>query len=218
MSRIRSLAGLTAVAALAMPAVALAMPASALAASSKGSQSSKGAQYSKRSNVTGGSTQIAISPATSNALSANHLTVAPLAPATASGATFSFPIVGGHLQIKSKHGVIRHRGGFTISNGVRTVGLRHPTLVSNENGVSLFALVRVPAMAKCRHHPGRRHCFAVRSRRVARVTGATLQGGSATGTVRLTEFSANAINKLAGKRIATAGTAIGTVTITPTFG
>jgi hypothetical protein len=194
MSRTRSFAVLTAVA-------ALAMPGSALAAGSK---------------VTGGTTQLAISQAASNALSANHLTVAPLAPATASGSTFSFPIVRGHLQMKNRHGVIQHRGGFTISNGTRTVGVRHPTLVSNKNGVSLFGLVRVRNAGKCRHHP--RHCLVLRARRVARVTGAQVQGGSATGTVRLTKFSAGAINRLAGKTVAKVGTAIGNITITPTFG
>jgi hypothetical protein len=194
MSRIRSLAVLTAVA-------ALAMPGTALAAGSK---------------VTGGTTQITISQATSNALSANHLTVAPLAPATASGSTFSFPIVRGHLRMKNNHGVIQHLGGFTISNGNRTVGIRHPTVVSNKNGVSLFALVRARQAGKCRHHP--RHCFVLRARRVARVTGAHVQGNTATGTVRLTEFSASAINRLAGNTVAKVGTAIGTITIMPTFG
>jgi hypothetical protein len=194
MSRIRSLLVLVAVA-------ALALPASALAAHSK---------------VTGGSTQIALSQAASTAMSANHLTVAPLAPATASGSTLSFPISRGHLNLNNKHGVIRHQGGFSLSNGTRTVRLRHLILVSNKNGVSLFAFVRARAVGSCKHHP--RHCVVFTVRRVARVTGASIQGASATATVRLTGFSARAINSLAGKQMVKVGTAIGKITITPTFG
>jgi hypothetical protein len=41
---------------------------------------------------------------------------------------------------------------------------------------------------------------------------------SATGDVNLTAFSARAINALAGKKIASAGTNIGTATVAPNLG
>ena len=52
-------------------------------------------------------------------LSANHITVAPLAPATESGATFTFtfPITGGRFNTTTLRGFIRHSGGLSLSNG-----------------------------------------------------------------------------------------------------
>jgi hypothetical protein len=45
----------------------------------------------------------------------------------------------------------------------------------------------------------------------------SLGNGTATGTINITQFTANVINRLAGKSVITAGTAIGTATITPTL-
>ncbi len=54
--------------------------------------------------------------------------------------------------------------------------------------------------------------------RIARLTGVSVSGGSATATVDLTADSAKVINRLAGTSIAKPGTAIGTATVTPTVG
>jgi hypothetical protein len=198
MSRIRMLVALTAVA-------ALAVPSAAAAAVSK---------------VTGGTTQVTISSAVGSALSANHLTVTPLAPATASGSTFTFPIARGHLN-KNLHGVIYHRGGLAISNGTRTVRLRRLTIVSDKSGVFLRSLVAGPTRRTChvsgRHHHRLRCVSRTRlvTRRIATLTDVTVSGTTATANVALTGAAAQEINVLAGKSIASAGTVLGTATITP---
>src|SRR5450759_2228371 len=94
LSRLRTVTALAAVICLALAGVAL-------------------AAFSK---VTGGSTQITASPAAAKVLADNHITVTPVAPATASGTTFTFPIAGGRLNPKTLHGVIRHPGGLKLSN------------------------------------------------------------------------------------------------------
>jgi hypothetical protein len=201
MSRICRLAAITAVVSLALAGVALAAV----------------------TKVTGGTTQITMSAAVASALTANHLTVTPLTPSTASGDTFSFPISTGRLNPTNHHGVIQHRGGLAITNGTRTVRFRHPTLVSNRHGAFLFALARTPVSSHCvvaARHLGRRCVIVTRLGvvRIARFTKVSISNGTATATVKLTAFSARVINRLAGRHIANPGSPIGTVTITPTLG
>jgi hypothetical protein len=201
MSRIRNFAALTALAALALPGFALAAP----------------------SPVNGGSTQITLSPATSQALSTHHVTVTPLPPATAIGSTLTFPIAHGQLNKANLRGVIFNRGGFAISNGTRTIRMRRLTIVSKQHHVWIWALIRMRVRLKCIHpkgHPHRRCGRALRftRQRIGYVTDVTRMGNSATGTLRLTKVSARAINTLAGRVIAKRGSAIGKVTVTPTFG
>lgn len=187
MTRIRSIAALAVITMLALPSAALALK------------------------VNGGTTQLALSTAASNALTANHLTVTPITPATASGSNFTFPISRGRLRKSNLRGVILQQGGFVISNGTRSVAVRHLDLVSGVHGVWLYALVGKPQVKKAGG--------VVRSlHRVGRVSAITVKNGTATGTVKLTKYSANGINALAGKKIAKAGTSIGTITVTPTFG
>jgi hypothetical protein len=151
------------------------------------------------SKLTGGSTQITASPAAAKVLADNNITVTPVAPATASGTTFTFPIAGGRLNPKTLHGVIRHPGGLKLSNGTRTVTLRRPTIVSTKRGASLYAMVRW------------------RSERIARLTNVSVNSASARATLTLARASAHLINALAGKHIASAGAPFGTITITPTL-
>jgi hypothetical protein len=174
--------------------------------------------------VTGGSTKVTASSAAVTLLANNHITVTPLAPATASGATFTFPITGGKLNTKTLHGVIRHAGGLAVSNGSKSVKLRRPTIASTKRGVVLDALVRERSVRIChrsgRHHL-RRHCVIftrVVTARIARVTGITVTNGTATGTVKITAFTAHAVNRLAGKHVVAAGDTLGTATVTPTLG
>ena len=189
MTRIRTIAALTVVAALALPGAALA------------------------TTVNGGTTQLAFSSAASTALSKQHLTVTPIAPASASGSTLAFPISHGWLNTKNLHGVIGHSGGFKISNGSRSISVRRLELVSNKHGVWLDALYR----ARRRTH-GKFTRVVIGIHKVVHVTNLSLQNGTATGTARLTGYSAGRINRLAHKTIGTAGKAIGTITVTPTFG
>jgi hypothetical protein len=190
MSRTRILAVLTAIAALALTGVSVAAPTA--------------------KHVTGGTTSITLSSGASTILSNHHLTVAPLAPASANGSKLSFPIAGGRLNAKL-HGFITHRGGFAISNATRTVRLRRLRIVSSASGVALRALVAKGVVTR---HGHRRIRFYDAS--VARITGVKVSQGTATGTVRLTAVSASIINRLAGAKVAAAGNPIGTTTIAPT--
>jgi hypothetical protein len=210
MSRGR-LAGLLAVIA------ALALAGSALAA--------------KALHVSGGTVTITPSDAAATLLSSNGITVTPIAPATASSGTFTFPIAGGRLTAKSLHGVIRERGGVALSNGTSTVKLTHLRLVSSHRGVSLYAVVRrhvsacPPYAIPPRHGHGHGHghgkchppkAFAVA--KIARITNVTISNGSATGTVHITAATASIVNNLAGKELVSRGAVLGTATATPTFG
>ena len=197
MTRTRTIAALTSAVALAVPGVASA------------------------AKVTGGTTQITASTAAAKVLSDNHITVTPLAPATASGTTFTFPIAGGSLN-KSLHGFITHKGGISLTNGSKTVNVRRPTIVSTKRGVSIDALVKRPAVRVCHvlRHPRRVRCvFVARFRivRIARVTDVKVSNGTATGTVHITAATAGLVNLLAGKHVVDAGAVLGTATTTPTF-
>jgi hypothetical protein len=189
MSRsIRLIAALAVVASLALASIALAKPA----------QSVK---------INGGSTTVTISSAATTVLSNNNLTVKPLAPATASGSTFTFPVGRGRMNAKMR-GFVITKGGFAFSNATRTVRLRKLTVISNKNGVSIWALAPIH----------KKKTIIYRVARIARVTGVTIANKTATGTVKLTALSAGVINNLAGKKVAKAGTPIGTATLSPTFG
>jgi len=197
MTRTRTIAALTSAVALAVPGVASA------------------------AKVTGGTTQITASTAAAKVLSDNHITVTPLAPATASGTTFTFPIAGGSLN-KSLHGFITHKGGISLTNGSKTVNVRKPTIVSTKRGVSIDALVKRPAVRVCHvlRHPRRVRCVSVarfRIVRIARVTDVKVSNGTATGTVHITAATAGLVNLLAGKHVVDAGAVLGTATTTPTF-
>jgi hypothetical protein len=118
--------------------------------------------------------------------------------------------------------VIRHKGGLTLSNGKKTVSLRQLTILSDKHGVSIFALVRGRATRFCtvggKHHL-HRHCVTLiraYTARIATVTGVTVSGGKATGTVKITAATAGLINRLAGKTVAAAGQPLGTGTVAPT--
>ncbi len=173
--------------------------------------------------VTGGTTTVTASTAAAQLLANNHITVTPIAPATASGSTFTFPITGGRLNTKTLHGVIRHSGGITLSNGTAKAALRRLTIVSDKHGVSVFALVRHHTRRVCGHIRARHRRFRCRvvvvwgSARVATVTNTSVSNGSATGTVNITAFTARAINRLAGKHVVSAGDVLGTATVTPTL-
>jgi hypothetical protein len=191
MSRMRILAVLTAIAALALTSVSVAA--------------------TKAKHVTGGTTTITLSSAATTVLTDHHLTVKPLTPASATGSTLSLPISGGRLNAKLR-GFVAQRGGVAFSNGTKTVRLRHLTIVSSASGVALRALVAKVVSPKNGHARVRFY-----DARVARITGVKVSQGKATGTVRLTSVSAAIINRLAGAKVAAPGNPIGTTTIAPTI-
>jgi hypothetical protein len=201
MIRIRALA-------VAASACALVLPGVASAAQTK---------------ITGGTTQITASSAAATLLSDNHITVKALKPATAAGTTFTFPIARGSINTKNLRGVIRHKGGLSLSNGTKTVALRQPTLVSTKQSASIWALVRGRTVRVC-HRVGRFHahvrCVSVvrwHSARIATVSDVKVNGTSATGTVKITAATAKLINQLAGKSVVSAGAVLGTATVSPTL-
>jgi hypothetical protein len=181
-----------------------------------------GVAVASAAKVTGGTTTITASSATMTLLSTNHITLSPLTPATASDATFTFPIAGGKLTAKKLHGFIRHLGGLTASNGTKTVALRDPTIVSTRSGVSLWALVRGRSTHECKAVDLRQlniRCLMVthvRAARIATITDVTKTDSGASGTVRITAFTAGVLNMLAGKDVAAAGDTFGTATTAPT--
>jgi hypothetical protein len=153
----------------------------------------------------------------------NHITVTPIAPATASRSTFTFPITGGRLNTKTMHGVIRHSGGIMLSNGTAQGSPAPPDIVPDKHGVSVFALVRHHTRHVCGHIKARHRRFRCRvvmvwsSARVATVTNTSVSNGSPTGTVNIPAFAARAINRLAGKHVVSAGDVLGTASVTPTL-
>lgn len=181
------------------------------------------AASAKPTKITGGTTQLTASDAAAKLLADNHITVTPLSPATASGTTFTFPIAGGAINTKNLHGVIRHKGGLSLSNGTKTVTLRQPTVLGTKHGVSIWALVRGRTVRVC-HRFGRFHarkrCISVvrwHTTRIATVTDVKVSGTSATGTVKITAATAKLVNQLAGKSVVPAGAVLGTATVSPTL-
>lgn len=176
------------------------------------------------SKVTGGFTKVTASSAAAALLTANHITVAPLAPATASGTTFTFPITGGRFDTSTLRGFIRHSGGLSLSNGARKVVLRSPTVASTKHGVVLDALVRGPVHRVCHavgHHHFRKRCLIVTrlvTARIARITDVSISNGTASGTLNITAFTAQVVNRLAGTHVVSAGAVLGTASTTPTLG
>ena len=198
MSRLKYALALAAVASLAFASVALAT----------------------MTKVTGGTTTVTASTAAATLLANNHITVTPILPATASGTTFTFPIAGGRINVKNFHGIIRHNGGLTLSNGTKSVTLRNLTLTSDGLGTWLWATVRDKAQTVCtrtRHDIKRCVTLAhVYAARIARVTNGKVSGSQATGTLKLTFVSATLVNRLAGKKVVHAGDVLGTGTVAPT--
>jgi hypothetical protein len=173
--------------------------------------------------VTGGSTTITPSSTATTLLANNHITVTPIAPATASNGAFTFSITRGRLNTKNLHGVIAHSGGIELSNGTDNVIVRHPVLVSNKRGAYVWALVRGKSHHICtafRRHRRHRVCYVVtrfRSVRVLKVTSGSVSGSTFTGNVAITQVTANEINRLAGSNVVSAGAALGTISVTPTL-
>jgi hypothetical protein len=115
-SRIRTLVALLVVGLLAIPL------AGAAARSGK-------SKHAGTVRVSRGATTLALDPGTAAALTGLGLTVAPLAPSTASAAGVAFPITTGRLNAKTYAGQIRHTGGLRISSGSTHVDLTNFRIV-----------------------------------------------------------------------------------------
>ena len=181
--------------------------------------------------VTGGQTTVA-----TQALTAAGITVAPLDRATASPAGLSFPISGGRVDATTLRGVVRHRGGLSLTKGEKTVRLRRP--VVRVTGAGAFLSVRVKHRA-ChlrkvvrwvrnhdhgKGHPARKvvryvrhHCRGHHGPRIRAFTLSGIQrsdqGGKVvvTANLALTQRAVILLNKAFGTSFA-AGAAAGTAT------
>jgi hypothetical protein len=181
-----------------------------------------------RVKVTGGTTTVTPAAPVVQALTGLGVTVAPIAPATAANGTLTFPIVGGRVNTDKLRGVVRHSGGLKFSKGERCIALRHFTVVSTARGAKLYARVSRGACRVARvrtrghkraHRIARRVCkFQHRYPAIARLTDPqrSTDGTSVTVNLKLTAITARIVNKLAGQKLASPGTLLGTATIAPT--
>jgi hypothetical protein len=174
--------------------------------------------------VKGGTTTLTLNSAATTALTSAHLTVTPVAPATASGSTFTFPISGGRVNLKNLHGVIINRGGITVSNGTKSATVRHLTVVSGGKTAGVYGAIRRSVRDHCHlagHKPNRHLVCRTVVRwtpiKLARITGITVSGSSATGQAQLTGAAAKLLNRLSGGSTFKAGQVFGTGTVSPTF-
>jgi hypothetical protein len=194
--------------------------------------------------VTGGQTTVTLSAGATDALKTAGVVVAPLAPATAVADGLSFPVVRGHVNTTAGRGVVRHRGGLSLTKGQRTVRLRRPVIRVTRAGAFLTVRVKhracqlrkVVRRAVRAHQHGRRHVGRTVVRYVrhhcvgrhgARIRAFTLsglqrsdQGGNivVTANLALTQRAAALLNRAFGTSFAAgaaAGTATATLTVAP---
>ncbi len=193
--------------------------------------------------VTGEQTTVTLSGAAKQALTAAGITYAPLAPATASPADLTFPISGGRVDATTLRGVVRHRGGFSLTKGEKTVRLRRP--VARVTGAGGFLSVRVkhrschlskvvrwvPNHDHGNGHAARKvvryvrhHCRGHHGPRIRAFTLSAIQrsaqGGNVvvTANLALTQRAVILLNKAFGTSFvagAAAGTATATLTVAP---
>lgn len=167
-----------------------------------------GAQASSQLRFNGGSTRLVVNPAVLPVLAANHIGLAPVAPATAAAARWggqdtiaaTFPIKGGHVDGSTLAGVINHTGGLTFSKGSKslTVGLFRITIGKRaylSGAVNLDPSVRVPLLRLDLSHAKVTACGHWVT--VSRVRG------------YLTKTAADALNATLGTNVFAAGLKLG---------
>jgi hypothetical protein len=182
-----------------------------------------GAQAAKVK-VTGGTTTITPSAATTQFLTTNGIAVTALAPATLSSGVVTLPIAGGRINPATLRGFIVHRGGLKFAKGTNSLVLRHFVVNSTKRGAFLDAATPV------------RHCHAFRARRggegrgrvrvcvtrleevrVARLSNVVRNGdNSVTADLLLSQRAARFINKVAGTPVVSPGANLGTAKIVAT--
>jgi Htaa len=155
--------------------------------------------------VTGGKTVLRLDAATAGVLTANGVSVAPIAGAYASGKGIAFPITGGKVTTEAV-GTITHRGGLKFTAGKVSLGVQD-FVIDTTKGV-LTARVsgtktRVPLLN-------------------LDLGDASIKAGESTLTVKnvhgtLTKEAAAALNKTFGVTLFKAGLPIGTATVRACF-
>jgi len=173
-----------------------------------------GAQAAKVK-VTGGTTTITPSAATTQFLTNNGIGVAPIAPATASNGAITLPIAGGRINPTTLRGFITHRGGLKFTKGTKSLVLRHFLITSTNRGAFLDAVTPV---RRCHARLGHRVCVSRQEGiRVARLSKVVRNAdNSVTADLLLSRPVARFINRVAGKHVVSTGANIGTLTVVAT--
>jgi len=152
--------------------------------------------------VTGQQTSVTPSAAAVQFLTANHIAIAPVAPASLANGSIILPITGGRVNRRMR-GVLRHSGGFTLTRAGHTITALEFTLVRRGGRAWLRASV-----------DGHRI-------RLARVTdlkvSASDSTATATGELRLTRAAARVLDGFVGSDAVSPGLVFGTVASTITF-
>ena len=154
--------------------------------------------------ITGGTTTLDVDAGTLNALTGAGFGVTPAAPATATGASFTFPITKGrvhlnagwwHRKIKAH---IEHSGGITFTKGAVSVTASNPVIVVEKRNARVFATVGGGRL------------------KLLKLTNIAVAGGKGTADATLAKPAAKALNAAFGVTLFTPGLAIGKLTVTPT--
>lgn len=176
-----------------------------------------GAQAAK-AKITGGTTTITPSAATTQFLTTNGIAVTALAPATLSNGVVTLPIAGGRIDPATLRGFVTHRGGLKFAKAKRSLALRHIVITNTQRGAFLDATTPVRrCRAALRPRRGRVCFFRAEGFRVARLSNVVRNSdNSVTANLLLWRRAAGFINKVAGKHVVSAGANLGTAKIAAT--
>lgn len=149
--------------------------------------------------VSGGSTQLRLDPATARVLTANGVSVTPVRPARAGSGGIAFPVTGGDIHPTYGSGTIEHSGGLTFRAGGKRLTLGDFTIRQSRSRGTLSAEAggdRLPILSLRRGSRVTRDGFGTRVRGVR----ATLSG-----------TAAKALNATFGVKLFQRGLTIGTL-------
>lgn len=171
-----------------------------------------------KAKITGGTTTITPSAATTQFLTTNGIAVTALAPATLSNGVVTLPIAGGRIDPATLRGFVTHRGGLKFAKAKRSLALRHIVITNTQRGAFLDATTPVRrCRAALRPRRGRVCFFRAEGFRVARLSNVVRNSdNSVTANLLLWRRAAGFINKVAGKHVVSAGANLGTAKIAAT--
>lgn len=171
-----------------------------------------------KAKITGGTTTITPSAATTQFLTTNGIAVTALAPATLSNGVVTLPIAGGRIDPATLRGFVTHRGGLKFAKAKRSLALRHLVITNTQRGAFLDATTPVRrCRAALRPRRGRVCFFRAEGFRVARLSNVVRNSdNSVTANLLLWRRAAGFINKVAGKHVVSAGANLGTAKIAAT--
>jgi hypothetical protein len=153
--------------------------------------------------LTGGTTTLAFNGTTQGVLGQLGVAVAPIAPATAGTSGVSFPVTGGTLDAEDLAGTVEHSGGIALTSGPTRVDLTSPTVTFSDTPQLGATYSGAPIAIADVTVAGSPQIDAT-----DRTISANLSA------VRLTTTAAVALNSFFRTTVFTAGTDIGTATLT----